>query len=492
MRETAVDLARRIGTGDLSAHEVVSAALADIAARDGQIGAFLSVREQALEEAARVDAARAAGEPLPPLAGVPVALKDNLNLTGTRTTCASRALENYISPYTATAVQRLRAAGAIVVGKTNMDEFAMGSSTENSAFQLTRNPWDLSRVPGGSSGGSAAAVAAGFVPLALGSDTGGSVRQPAGFTGTLGFKPTYGRVSRYGLVAFASSLDQIGPFARSTRDLATVLDAISGHDPLDATSLEATARFAEALGDGVRGLRFAYVRESLGEANTPGVQAALERVRAVLEARGASFSEVSLPSLEYGIATYYLIATPEASSNLARYDGMVYSHRALLTSEADVNAVMSASRAESFGPEVRRRILMGTYALSSGYYDAYYSKAMRVRQLIARDFERAFADFDVLVTPTSPYPAFRFGEKSDDPVAMYQSDVDTVSLNLAGLPGLSIPAGFETLEGRELPVGVQLIAPALTDERLIAVSQAFEEATSGEFLRVAPQVQTVG
>lgn len=484
MFETAHELAQKVRAREVSARELVERTLSDIQSYDAQVGAFISLSDDALAQADAIDAALAQGETLGALAGVPVAIKDNLNLKGTYTSCGSKILAQYRSPYTATAVQRLQAAGAVVVGKANMDEFAMGSSTENSALQVTNNPWDLSRVPGGSSGGSAAAVSAGFVPISLGSDTGGSVRQPAGFTGTLGFKPTYGRISRYGLVAFASSLDQVGGFSRSTTDLAQLMDAITGQDPLDSTSLATASHFAAALGTGVQGMKFAYIKESLGAANTPGVQAALDQTRTILEGLGATFSEISLPTLEYAIAAYYLIATPEASSNLARYDGMVYSGR---VSAPEFNAAMSLSRGSLFGAEVKRRILMGTYALSSGYYDAYYSKAMKVRSLISRDFARAFEQFDVLVTPTSPFPAFKRGEKSNDPVAMYMSDVDTVGINLAGLPAISVPAGYEVVDGKALPIGIQFIAPALQDERLFAVSDAFEQATAAEFLKVAPR-----
>jgi len=485
MFETALATAQKIRSREISARETVQSALNDIDARDGEIGAFLSLVDSALEQADGIDAQIARGESVGPLAGVPIALKDNLNLTGTLTTAGSKMLEHYRSPYSATVVNKLLGGGLIPIGKTNMDEFAQGSSTEKSAFQLTHNPHDLSRVPGGTSGGSAAAVAAGFVPLALGTDTGGSVRQPAAFCGTLGFKPTYGRISRYGVVATASSLDQVGGLARSSADLAALLDLISGHDPLDATSLEVLPRFTGALSSGVQGMRFGFISESLGSANSSGVVEALERVKTVLEGLGATFGEISLPALEYNIAAYYIINTAEISSNLARYDGMVYSSR---VQTSDFNSSMSASRGQGFGPEVVRRILMGTYALSSGYYDAFYSKALKVRRLIANDFARAFEGFDVLVTPTSPFPAFKFGEFSSDPLAMYLADVDTVSLNLAGLPGISVPAGFETLEGSQLPIGVQFIGPVLGDERLLSVSQAFEEATSSEFLQVAPRV----
>ena len=477
VRVTASQLVSQVRSGERAPTEVVQAAL-DRAQAASHLNALVSLVDGAPEAARGVEARLAAGEALP-LAGVPLVIKDNLNLAGTRTTCGSRMLEGYLSPYTATVVERLQAAGAVVVAKANMDEFAMGSSTENSAWGRTLNPWDLTRVPGGTSGGSAVAVAAGLAPLSLGSDTGGSIRQPAAFTGVYGFKPTYGRVSRYGLVAHASSLDQVGPFATSAQDLALVLDALLGHDPLDATSLDAPPQFARALQQSVKGLRVGVVRESL-EGNTPGVESALAEGCRVLTGLGITVGEVSLPSLRYALAAYYLISTPEASSNLARYDGMVYGQRGPGT---EVNASLSATRGAHFGREVKRRILMGTYALSSGYYDAYYSKAMRVRQLIAQDYARAFQDFDVLLTPTSPFPAFRAGEKVSDPLAMYAADIDTVGISLAGLPALSVPAGFETVDGRPLPVGLQFIAPALQDERLLTVAAGFEEATEAAFLR---------
>ena len=482
---TAFEIARRVQNREHSAEEVVGLALERAQANDLNI--FLSVSDTALQEARVLDQRIARGEAVGPLAGVPVALKDNLCVKNTRTTAGSRALEHFVSPYTGTAVQRLLDAGAISIGKVNLDEFGMGSSTENSAFGVTRNPWDHERVPGGSSGGSGAAVAAGITPIALGTDTGGSIRLPAAFTGTLGFKPTYGRASRYGLVALASSLDQIGPFALSTADLAAVLDVICGHDPLDATSLEAPNAFREALNRDVRGLRIGLVREALGDGNSPGVIGALERARTQLEHLGASVREVSLPSLEYGLGAYYLVMCSEASSNLARFDGMVYSNRFGL--DGEVNDVMMKARGRAFGLEARRRILMGTYALSSGYYDAYYSKALKVRSLIAREFSRAFEDVDVLMLPTAPTPAFKIGERADDPVSMYLTDVDTVPVSLAGLPGMSVPFGFEHegaySETTGLPVGVQFVAPALQDERLITVSHALEQATNGAFLRVA-------
>ena len=462
---TASQLAAQISRGELSPLSALQSAL-ERAEAGRALNAIISLNPHAAEQAAQVATRLASGETLP-LAGVPIIIKDNLNLQGIRTTCGSRMLEGYVSPYTATAVARLMAAGAVIVGKANMDEFAMGSSSETSAYGPVLNPWDHSRVPGGTSGGSAAVVAAGIVPLSLGSDTGGSVRQPASFTGIYGFKPTYGRVSRYGLVAHASSLDQIGPFARSAADLALVMDVMAGHDPLDATSLGVPAQAAEPL---PRRLRVGVISESL-QGNTPGVQAALAHTLAALRELGASVQEVSLPSTGYAVAAYYLISTPEASSNLARYDGMAYGIRA---EAGDVTTSMSAARAHGFGAEVKRRILMGTYALSSGYYDAYYSRAMRARQLIAQDFDRAFETFDVLVTPTSPFPAFRLGERSRDPLAMYAADVDTVAVSLAGVPALSLPMGFEEVDGRALPVGIQLIAPTLADMRLLTLAAALE------------------
>ncbi|MEF2277750.1 Asp-tRNA(Asn)/Glu-tRNA(Gln) amidotransferase subunit GatA [Deinococcus sp. YIM 134068] len=465
---TATDLARAVRARETTPQALLDAARARAGAVRG-LNALISLNDRAEEGAARVQARLEAGESLP-LAGVPVVVKDNLNVAGTRTTCGSRILANYVSPYDATAVERLTAAGAVIIGKANMDEFAMGSSTESSASGPTLNPWDRERVPGGSSGGSAVAVAANVTPVSLGSDTGGSVRQPAAFTGVYGLKPTYGRVSRYGLVAYASSLDQIGPFARTAEDLALLMNVIAGHDPRDATSLDAPPAFGAGTPDDLRGLRVGVVRESLS-GNTPGVDAVLGETLAALRSAGATVTELSIPSVRHAIAAYYLIAMPEASSNLARYDGMVYGERA---PAPDVTGSMTRAREQGFGPEVKRRILLGTYALSSGYYDAYYSKAMRVRRLIAQDFARAFASVDVLVTPTSPFPAFRRGEKTSDPLAMYAADVDTVAINLAGLPALSVPAGFEVVDGVRLPVGIQFIAPALKDELLVTLAGGLE------------------
>lgn len=466
--QTAAQLARAVKSGETTPQQLLEQAQARAeAVRD--LGALVSLNEHAGEQAAAVQSRVQAGEHLP-LAGVPIVIKDNINVTGTRTTCGSRILANYVSPYTATAAQKLLDAGAVVVGKANMDEFAMGSSTENSASGPALNPWDRERVPGGSSGGSAAAVAAGITPVSLGSDTGGSVRQPAALCGVYGFKPTYGRVSRYGLVAYASSLDQIGPFARSAEDLTLLMNVLAGHDPRDATSLNVPADFTAGNADTLRGLRVGVVRESLS-GNTPGVEATLKATLDALRGAGAVVGEVGLPALKYAIPTYYLIAMPEASSNLARFDGMVYGQRA---PGSDVTQSMTLTRERGFGKEVQRRIMLGTYALSSGYYDAYYAQAMKVRRLIADEFTAAFGQYDVLVTPTSPFPAFRRGEKTSDPLAMYAADVDTVAVNLAGLPALSVPAGFEEMDGKRLPVGVQFIAPALGDERLIALAGALE------------------
>ena len=465
---TAADLARAVQARETTPETLLQDALARIeAARD--LNAVTSLNPGAAAQAQAAQARLEAGEQLP-LAGVPVLLKDNINAAGTQTSCASRILAGYVSPYDATVTERLVAAGAVIVGKTNMDEFGMGSSTESSAFGPTLNPWDTARVPGGSSGGSAAAVAACLTPVSLGSDTGGSVRQPAALTGVYGLKPTYGRVSRYGLVAYASSLDVVGPLARSAGDLALLMNVLAGHDPRDATSLHAPAQFRAGTPDDLRGLRVGVVRESL-EGNTPGVEAALRGTLDALRGAGVTVQEVSLPTTAHAIAAYYLIAMPEASSNLARFDGMVYGAR---QPGADVEGSMTATREAGFGREVQRRIMLGTYTLSSGYYDAYYSKAMKVRRLIAEDFARAFRDYDVLVTPTSPFPAFRRGEKTRDPLAMYAADVDTVAVNLAGLPAISVPAGFETVEGKRLPVGVQFIAPALQDELLVRLAGGLE------------------
>jgi aspartyl-tRNA(Asn)/glutamyl-tRNA(Gln) amidotransferase subunit A len=472
---TAVEIATAVRSGARSARSVVESHLAAIEAREADVHAFnLVTADAALARADEVDARVAAGEDPGPLAGVPVALKDNLCTTGVPTTCSSKILDGWRPPYDATVVQRLAAAGAIVVGKTNLDEFAMGSSTENSAFGPTRNPHDLSRVPGGSSGGSAAAVAAGFTPLALGSDTGGSIRQPAAFCGIVGAKPTYGAVSRYGLVAFASSLDQIGPFGTTVADAAVLLEAISGHDPMDSTSLpEAPLALTDHLTRGVDGVRVGVVKELLdAEGMAPDVQARTRAAVEALEGAGAKVEEVSVPAVIYGLSAYYLIAPAEASSNLARYDGVRYGLR---VDAPTTGEMMDATRTAGFGAEVERRIMLGTYALSAGYYDAFYGKAQKVRTLIIRDFEAAYERCDVLVSPTTPTTAFVFGAKAD-PLAMYLNDVCTIPSNLAGHPAISVPFGTGD-DG--LPIGVQVMAPALAEPTMFQVAAALEAAMEG-------------
>jgi aspartyl-tRNA(Asn)/glutamyl-tRNA(Gln) amidotransferase subunit A len=458
--------------GETSSVELTTAHLRRIEQLDSRIGAFLTVTaEQALESAKQADARRAKGETLP-LLGVPVALKDIFCTNGVETTCASRILKGYVPPYDATVVRRLIEAGAVVVGKTNMDEFAMGSSTENSAFQLTRNPWDPSRVPGGSSGGSAAAVAAGLAFASLGTDTGGSIRQPAALCGVVGMKPTYGRVSRYGVIAFASSLDQVGPFARTVGDCATMLGVIAGQDPQDSTSLpHPVPDYVGGLGGDLKGVRIGVPDEYFVEGLESGVESAVRRAIDTMVELGAEVGAVTMPHTRYALASYYLIAPAEASANLARYDSVKYGYRT-----PGVDSVLDSylrTRGEGFGPEVKRRIMLGTYALSSGYYDAYYVKAQKIRTLIKGDFDRAFNSFDVLVAPTSPSVAFPIGAKTDDPLSMYLSDVCTLPVNLAGLPGLSMPCGLS--EG--LPVGLQIIGPALGEETVLRVAAAYEQAS---------------
>ena len=465
---TAAGLGAAVRRGEASAAEVVEQYLAAISRRETEVHAFnVVLGEQARARAAAVDAVVARGEDPGPLAGVPVALKDNLCTRGVPTTCSSRILEGWVPPYDATVVERLRAAGAVIVGKTNLDEFAMGSSTENSAFGPTRNPHALDRVPGGSSGGSAAAVAAGFAPLALGSDTGGSIRQPAALCGVVGVKPTYGVVSRYGLVAFASSLDQIGPFALSVRDAALLLEVIAGHDPLDSTCLDGPApAVSEAVELGVEGLRVGIVEELVRDVE-PGAAAAVGQAADALSRAGAKVDTASVPATVHGLSAYYLIAPAEASSNLARYDGVRYGLR---VDGEDVTAMFGATRAAGFGAEVKRRIMLGTYALSAGYYDAYYGQAQRVRTLIIRDFEDAYRSFDALLAPTTPGPAFALGARTQDPLAMYLSDVCTIPSNLAGHPAMSVPWG--TAGG--LPLGVQVLAPALGEAVMFRVAAALE------------------
>ncbi len=459
-----------MGRGETSSVELTQALLDRIARFDGQVGAFLTVTgERALADARQADERRRHGETAP-LLGVPLALKDIFCTRGVATTCASRILEGFVPPYDATLVTRLAVAGAIVIGKTNMDEFAMGSSTENSAYQPTRNPWDLTRVPGGSSGGSAAAVAAGFAPGSFGTDTGGSIRQPAALCGVVGMKPTYGRVSRFGMIAFASSLDQAGPFARTVADCALLLEAIAGPDPNDSTSLpDPVPAYAANLDRDLRGLRIGVPDEYFAAGLEPGVERAVRQAVDVLSELGAEIKPVTMPHTEYALASYYLIAPAEASANLARYDGVKYGLRA---SNANTMDLYMKTRGQGFGPEVKRRIMLGTYALSAGYYDAFYVKAQKVRTLIKSDFDRAFESFDVLVAPTSPTVAFPLGARTDDPLAMYLSDVCTLPPSLAGLPALSLPCGLS--DG--LPVGLQIVGPALGEQTVLQVAAAYERA----------------
>jgi aspartyl-tRNA(Asn)/glutamyl-tRNA(Gln) amidotransferase subunit A len=502
VRRSAADLAAALAAGETSSVELTQACLDRVEAVDGTadcgIHAFLHVDAAgALQQAQASDERRALGTPASHLDGVPVAVKDLLATRGLPTTCGSRILAGWVPPYDATVVERLRAAGLPILGKTNMDEFAMGSSTEHSAYGPTRNPWDLTRIPGGSGGGSAAAVAAFETPLAIGTDTGGSVRQPAAVTGTVGVKPTYGGVSRYGLVALASSLDQAGPVTRTVLDAAMLHEVIGGHDPRDSTSIDAPV---PALVDAVHsadvtGLRVGVVRELGGEGYQAGVRVRFDEVVALLTTAGADVVEVSCPHFEYGLGAYYLILPSEASSNLAKFDAMRYGLR---VGPAGVEApsaeqVMAATRAAGFGAEVKRRIILGTYALSSGYYDAYYGSAQRVRTLIARDFDAAFEQVDVLLSPTAPTTAFRFGERVDAPLAMYLNDIATIPANLAGVPGISVPAGLADEDG--LPVGVQVLAPALADDRLYRVGAVIEsllrERWGGSLLDLAPELEVL-
>ena len=464
----------QLSRGEVSARELTDHHLSRIAAVDPTVHAYLEVTsERARADADRIDALRAAGEPLPPLAGVPLAIKDNLCTKGIRTTCSSRMLESFVPPYESTVTERLWGAGAVLLGKTNLDEFAMGSSTETSYFGPSRNPWNPEKVPGGSSGGSAAAVAAGECVASLGSDTGGSIRQPAAFCGVVGLKPTYGRVSRYGLVAFASSLDQVGPFTTNVADAAELLQVIAGADRRDSTCLTAPVPdYRAALVQPVAGLKVGIVRECFeAEGLDPQVKASVMAAAAQLEALGCELVEVSCPRFNDGIATYYVIAPSEASANLARYDGVKYGHRS--ADAASLAEMTARSRAEGFGAEVQRRILIGTYALSAGSVDAYYKKAQQVRTLIRRDFDRAFDTVDVLLTPTSPTTAFGFGAHSEDPLAMYLADLLTIPANMAGLPAISLPCGFD---GAGLPIGVQLITGVLQEERLLQVAWHYEQA----------------
>jgi aspartyl-tRNA(Asn)/glutamyl-tRNA(Gln) amidotransferase subunit A len=473
---TAQAIRDRVASGEITATAVCEAFLERIRALNGSLRAFSQVaEEQALARAASIDAGRAAMADLP-LLGVPIAIKENLCTRELRTTASSRILEHYVSPIDATVIARLRAAGAIILGKTNCDEFAMGSSTENSAFGPTRNPWALDRVPGGSSGGSAAAVAARLAPVALGSDTGGSIRQPAALCGVVGFKPTYGRVSRYGLLAFGSSLDQIGPLTRSVEDAARIVNVIAGPDPADATSVAtAPPDFASRLELGVKGLKIGVPRSLLGDGLDPAVRERTLEALNVYAREGATLVDIELPHARYAIPVYYLVATAEASSNLARYDGVRYTTRAKLAATDDLTAMYQRTRDEGFGDEVKRRIMLGTYVLSAGYYDAYYLKAQQVRTLIRRDFDQAFDTVDAVAMPTSPTPAVKLGERVDDPLQMYLMDVFTVSANLTGLPAISLPCGFTP---DRLPIGFQLVGRAFEEPTLLQIARAYERATA--------------
>jgi len=466
-----------LATGSVTAVDLATAHLDRISAVDGDVHAFLHIdREGALEQAAAVDASRKAGEKLHPLAGIPLALKDVLTQKGVPTTCGSKMLEGWRPPYDSTVVANLKKAGVVILGKTNMDEFAMGSSTENSAYGATHNPWDLTRIPGGSGGGSSAALAAFEAPLAIGTDTGGSIRQPAAVTGTVGVKPTYGAVSRYGLVAFSSSLDQAGPCARTVLDTAMLHEVIAGYDPKDSTSINSpVGKMVEAASMlDVKGMKIGVVKELSGEGYQAGVLTRFNEALEALVAAGAEIVEVSAPSFEYALAAYYLIAPSETSSNLARFDSMRYGIRIGDDGSRSAEEVMNMTREAGFGKEVKRRIILGTYALSSGYYDAYYGSAQKVRTLIKRDYDAAFAKADVLVSPTCPTTAFKIGEKSDDPVAMYLNDVCTIPVNLAGIGGMSLPCGLAPEDG--LPVGFQIMSPAMKDELMYQVGGTLEAA----------------
>lgn len=469
-KHTIHALHERLTKKEISAVELAKSVIARTDAVEPQIRSYITeTREQALAQAAAVDAKITRGEVIAPLAGIPGALKDNICTKGIKTTCASKILANFVPPYDATVVDRLAAQNAVLTGKANCDEFAMGGSTENSGFFVTHNPWDTDRVPGGSSGGSASSVAAGQAIWALGSDTGGSIRQPAAYCGNVGLKPTYGRVSRYGLVAYASSLDQIGPITRDVTDSALVLNAIAGYDAKDSTSInEEAPDYTKALVQDVKGLKIGLPKEYFGAGIQPEVAAAIKRAVDQLTAMGAEVKEVSLPHTEYALPAYYLIAPAEASSNLARFDGVGFGHRAL---GSDIIDMYKKTRSEGFGPEVKRRIMLGTYALSSGYYDAYYLKALQVRTLVKQDFDKAFDEVDILITPTAPTTAFKIGELSD-PLAMYLQDVCTIPINLAGLPGISIPCGFVA----GLPVGMQIIGKPLAEATIIQAAYAFEQA----------------
>ncbi|MCE3234663.1 MAG: Glutamyl-tRNA(Gln) amidotransferase subunit [Vampirovibrio sp.] len=470
---SALSLHEQIKSGERSAVEVLEASYKRIDAVDQQVGAFNSLsRELAMQTAEEVDRKAKAGDALPLLAGVPLAVKDNINVQGYATTCSSKILQDYLSPYDATVTRKVKEHLLPIVGKTNLDEFAMGSSTENSATKITRNPWDLERVPGGSSGGSAAAVAAGETLLSLGSDTGGSVRQPAALCGLVGLKPTYGLVSRYGLVAFASSLDQVSPFARNVKDTAALLQVIAGFDDRDSTSLKLDIpNYLQSIDKPVDQLKIGIISELNGDGMQPEVAAAFQQAIETFKKLGAKVHTFSIPSIKYAVASYYILATAEASSNLARFDGVRYGLR---VEGENIYDTYCKTRAEGFGPEVKRRIMLGTFSLSSGYYDAYYGKAQKIRKLLKNEFDKAWQQVDVLICPTSPTTAFKIGEKKDDPVSMYLSDIATIPVNLVGIPAISIPCGFDNLK---LPIGLQIMGPHLSEEKLFRISQAFETAT---------------
>ena len=473
LKKSAMEQFSAIKDKKVSAVELTKASLERIKAIDEKLGSFNSLTEDiALETAKKVDEKVAKNEELPLLAGVPLALKDNMNLIGSRTTASSKILENFVSPYNATVTQKLLDNLIPIVGKANLDEFAMGSSNENSAFKKVHNPWNLNKVPGGSSGGSAAAVSACEATLALGSDTGGSIRLPASFCGIVGMKPTYGKVSRYGLIAFASSLDQIGPFSRTVEDSAALLEVIEGYDPHDSTSLNLPVQnYRASLNNDIKGMKVGVVKELIGEGLAPDVQKAMQAAIDTYKALGAEIVEISLPNLKHSIGIYYILATAECSSNLARFDGVRYGHR---TDNAEnLLEMYCKSRAEGFGPEVKRRIMLGTYALSSGYYDAYYKKAQQMRRVVTEDFIKAFEKVDVLISPTCPNTAFDLGSKTEDPLAMYLTDIATISANLAGIPAMSIPAGFDC-DG--MPIGLQLMSPQLSEAKLFNIAYKFEQA----------------
>ena len=474
IEKTVCELIALQTSGQASALEIANAFLASITEREPKVQAFMYVNEASVrEQASAIDAKRSSGAKLGALAGVPIAIKDVLCTKGIPTTCSSKMLEHFVPPYDATAVVRVKAADAILLGKTNMDEFAMGSSTENSAYKTTRNPWDLTRIPGGSSGGSAAAVAACQAPVSLGTDTGGSIRQPASLCGVVGIKPTYGRISRYGLIAFASSLDQVGPFTHDVMDNALLMEVLSGHDPKDSTSIDVPVpAYTKTLNDPVKGLRIGVPKEFFGEGLDSEVEGSIQVALREYEKLGANLVAVTLPHSRYAVAVYYIVATAEASSNLARFDGMHYGHRTKV--KTDLINTYAKSRGEGFGKEVQRRIMLGTYALSSGYKDDYYLKALKVRRLIKNDFDDAFKSCDVVMGPTAPSAAFKMGEKSDNPLAMYLSDIYTISCNLAGIAGLSIPCGF-TKGG--LPIGLQLLSPPFDEEKMLRIARMYETVT---------------